>query len=268
MRVALNTESSLSTQVLDANQQERNRKDMFSRQQPHFVLSRESKIVMACDRKGKQFDPNEISGCPSRVVCDKLLEVETGSVVEVFNEVILRDGSYVRACPNYRNEGPWFDFVNVQWEDEDGKAYLLPAQCLAFYKKNNECLALVQSVDITSNGKVNGHRNTVLVTHYRMQCSRNGVPMMYSINCGSIDSTLLWFNHEPDIRYVDPSRRTIMIVRPRNEWAYAWYVWNQCLRVKNSNRTITKPMVDLGNADIIGKVRLEIEQCVKEHGKT
>ena len=101
-----------------------------------------------------------------------------------------------------------------------------------------------------------------------MQCSKNGEQVVYSINCASIDSALLWFDNDPAIARLDPSRRSVMIVRPRNEWAYAWYVWNQCLRVKNSKRTITKPMVDLGNGDIITKVRMGIESCIKEHGKT
>ena len=244
------------------------RKDTFSRQQAHFLIYRDGGRAMACDRKGKQVDPNQSTGCPSKLVCDKLLDINTDPVIEVYNEVILRDGSYVRAWPNYRSEGSWFDFVNVQWEDEDGKVYFLPAQCLAFYKKNDECMALVQSVDLKSEGRVSGYRNSILTSHFKMQCSKNGVPVVYSINCASIDSTLLWFDNEPAIAHLDPSRRSVMIIRPRNEWAYAWYVWNQCLRVKNSNRTITKPMVDLGNGDIIAKVRMEIENCIQKHGRT
>ena len=245
------------------------RKDTFSRQHAHFLLFRDGGRVMACDRKGNQTVPNESTGCPTQLVVDKLLGIESEPVIEIYTEVILRDGSYVRAWPNYRREGAWFDFANVQWEDEDGKTYLLPAQCLAFYKMNGECMALVHSVDLKSEGRVSGYRNSILTSHYKMQSSKNGEPVVYSINCASIDSTLLWFHHEPSIANLDPSRRSIMIVRPRNEWAYAWYVWNQCLRVKNSNRTTTRPMVDLGNGDIIAKVRMEIENCIKkEHGRT
>jgi hypothetical protein len=108
--------------------------DRFSRQFPHFILSRSDTKVVACDRKGNQFDPNQSTGRPSLFTCEKLLEVETDvEVIEIYNEVVLRDGSYVRAYPNYRGEGPWFDFVNIQWEDENGEPYFLPAQCLAFY---------------------------------------------------------------------------------------------------------------------------------------
>lgn len=185
--------------------------------------------------------------------------------LELYNEVILRDGSYVRASPNYHGEGPWFDFVNIQWEDDEGEAYFLPARCLAFYRKSNECMVLVHSVDVKSNGRVPGYRNSILTTHFKMHCSRNGTPVVYSINCASIDSSLLCYTQGSGD---DPSKGSVMIVRPRNEWAYAWYVWNQCLRVKNSNRSSTKPMVDLGNEDMVGKVRKEIAKCIKEHGKT
>jgi hypothetical protein len=55
-----------------------------------------------------------------------------------------------------------------------------------------------------------------------------------------------------------------MTVRPRNEWAYAWIIWNQLLKVKNKNRSISRPYVDLGSDDLIGKVRRLIQEKVKE----
>ena len=241
---------------------QKERKDRFSRQRPHFILIRDGSKVVACDRKGNQFDPNQNTGRPSQLVCDKLLDIEVDlEVLELYNEVILRDGSYMRANPNYRGEGPWFDFANIQWVNDTGGAYLLPAQCLAFYKKNDECMALIHSVDIKSEGKVSGCRDSILTSHYKMESSRNGVPVLYSVNCASIDSSLLCFGLQLNV----PS---VMVVRPRNEWAYAWYVWNQCLRIRNASRTITKPMVDLGNEEMISKVRKEIVGCIKEHGKT
>jgi hypothetical protein len=236
--------------------------DKFSRQQPHFLLSRADKIVIASDRKGNKFEPNQSTGRPSELVCDKLLEIETDlDKLEIYNEVILRDGSYVRASPNYRGEGPWFDFANIQWEDDQGEPYFLPAKCLAFYRKNENCMALIHSVDAKSGGRVAGCRNSILTTHFKMECSRNGEEVFYSINCASIDSGVLCFSlgsHTP----------SIMVVRPRNEWAIAWYEWNKYLRIRNSNRTNSKPMIDLGDEDAIIKVRSEITKCIKEHGRT
>jgi len=224
---------------------------------------------MACDCKGNQFEPNESTGCPTKLVCEGLLEIETDvNILDLYNEVVLRDGSYVRASPNYRGEGPWFDFVNIQWEDDNGEPYFLPARCLAFYRKNNDCMVLLQSVDIKSDGKVAGCRNSVLTSHFKMQYSRNGVPVLYCVNCASIDSTLLCFDLQMENQAIDETKKSLMVVRPRNEWAYAWYVWNKLLRDKNANRSITRPMVDLGNEEMIIKVRREITRCIKDHGKT
>jgi len=182
--------------------------------------------------------------------------------LDIYSEVILRDGSYVRASPNYRGDGPWYDFANIQWEDDLGEAYFLPAKCHAFYRKNREdCMALIHSVDIKSDGRVPGCRNSVLTSHYKMQCSRSGEDVLYSINCASIDSSLLCFSLGSTI----PS---VMVIRPRNEWAHAWYEWNRLLRTRNSNRTNSKPMVDLGTEDIINKVRSSIAKCIREYGKT
>ena len=267
MRLSLERKNNLN-QLADETHSEV-KSDHFSRQQPHFILFRADRTVLACDRKGKHFVPNENTGRPSQFVCEKLLELEAEiDTIELYNEVILRDGSYVRASPNHRGEGPWFDFSNVQWEDEMGGTYYLPGLCLAFYKKNQTCMALLQSVDMKSEGKVPRYQNSILTTHYKMQVTRSGAPVVYSINCASIDSSLLWFDHEinhPNDTFI---RRSVMIVRPRNEWAYAWYVWNQYLRVKNTNRSITKPMVDLGREEDIVKVRKNISECIRQHGGT
>jgi len=266
MRLAL-LRRSVSNKAHEESPTPEIRKDSFSRQRPHFLLFRDSMKVMACDRKGKQFEPNQSTGRPLQYICDKLLDLEADmDIIELYTEVVLRDGSYVRACPNYRGEGPWFDFGNVQWEDETGETYFLPGKILAFYRKNQECMALIHSVDIKSDGRVAGYRNSILTTHYKMQVTRNGAPVMYSINCASIDSPLLWFDHEVHVPSVDTQPRSVMIVRPRNEWAYAWYVWNRRLRIKNVNRTTAKPMVDLGNEDDTVKVRREIIQCIKNQG--
>lgn len=230
--------------------------DKFSRNQPHFLLSRSDKVVVACDRKGNKFEPNESTGRPTEFVCNKLLEIESGlDHLEIYN------GSYIRASPNYHGEGPWFDFANIQWEDDMGNAYFLPAKCLAFYRKDGNCMALIQSVDEKSDGRVTGCRNSILVSHYKMQCSRNGEEILYSINCASIDSGVLCFT-------LGTTTPSIMVVRPRNEWAIAWYEWNKYLRIRNSNRTNSKPMIDLGIEDVITKVRSAIKECIKEHGRT
>jgi hypothetical protein len=246
------------------------RKDVFARHHPHFLVQRNGGTVTACDRKGGQCTPNSQSGTLNGYVVEKLLEVQPHvDLVEVYNEVILRDGSYIRAFQNYRGEGPWYDFVNIQWEDLTGIPYLLPAQCLAFYKDNNECMAIIQSVEQDSCGKVPQYNNTVLTTHFKMQCTRTGAPVLYHVTCASIDSCIMAVDHRPGtvIASDDSWRRSITIVRPRNEWAYAWYVWNQHLKIKNTNRTLSRPYVDLGTDGMVGKVRKLLSECLQQNGK-
>jgi hypothetical protein len=242
--------------------------DSFSRQQPHFVILRQNAIVLALDRKGRRRVPDMISGNLNPFIVQKLLEIEPLlDEIPIYNEVILRDGSYVRAFPSYRKEGPWHDFVNIQWEDDGNNSYLLPAQCLTFYQKET-LLALVHSVDLASAGKVSGYTNSVLTTHYNMQYSRSGSPSVYSVNCAAIDSTLLGIYHDPSSSLLDYSRKGVMIVRPRNEWAYAWYQWNVYLRTKNHNRSLSKPFIDLGSTDMVNAVRKMILASTQEFGRS
>ena len=53
---------------------------------------------------------------------------------------------WIRACPNHKKQGTWYDYVNVQWEEYG----LIPAQLLAFYNKptkeeGDQIVALVHS---------------------------------------------------------------------------------------------------------------------------
>jgi hypothetical protein len=244
--------------------------DRFSRQQPHFVVDTTSSETFSCDRKGKRLPTTDNHhGALHPIIVKYLTETEPDlHEIHLYNEVILRDGSYVRAFPNYRGDGPWYDFANIQWE-ENATSYLLPAQCLTFFKRNNECMAVIQSVEQQSCGKVTPYSNSILSTHYYMQCNRSGTPALYTVNCASIDSTVLGIYHDPSLNVLEFSRRrSVMIIRPRNEWAYGWYVWNQHLRIKNTNRTRTKPFVDLGSGNMVSKVRELIDEAIVMHGKT
>jgi hypothetical protein len=91
MRVALDEDK------MDPTVQEPG-KDNFSRQHPHFImfLTGSAFKLVACDRKGNQFKPNQNTGCHSQLVCNRLLEMESDvDRLEIYNEVILRDGSYI-----------------------------------------------------------------------------------------------------------------------------------------------------------------------------
>ena len=54
--------------------------------------------------------------------------VEVGGYV--YSEVRLKDGSIVRAHPNYRQSGPWYDWVTEEWETSSKET---PFKCLGFF---------------------------------------------------------------------------------------------------------------------------------------
>jgi hypothetical protein len=92
--------------------------------------------------------PDEKSGYLDPAIVTNLLTLEPGmDMFEIYTEVKLRNDSLIRAVPNYRKSGPWYDFVNVQYEEE-----LLPARALCFYRKKEEegvdvPYALVHGID-------------------------------------------------------------------------------------------------------------------------
>jgi hypothetical protein len=217
----------------------RQNKDEFSRRLPHFVFSRQDSTVLAMDRHGKTSPPNSRTGCIPSIVKKTLLQHESAmSYFEIYNEAILRDDSYVRAFPMYRNESPFYDFVEVKWEDSS-----YPAKVVCFYKKSvqgsvdaddgsNLC-ALVHVVDEKTMGKVKGFSNTFLSTHYNLKYER-GQPTLYSVPLASIDCAILAFPHESHASLFNPNKRGVCVVRPRNEWAYLWLAWNDVLTAENS----------------------------------
>ena len=187
------------------------------------------------DRHGKTSPPDVRTGFIPSIIKKCLLQHETSmNVFEVYNEVILRDDSYIRAFPMYRNESPFYDFVQVQWEESS-----YPAKIVCFYKRRidgEECFslyALVHVVDEKSMGKVRGFSNTFLSTHYNLKYER-GQPTLYSVPVASIDFAILAFPHEPQSSLFNPNKRGVCVVRPRNEWAYLWLAWNDVLKDENS----------------------------------
>lgn len=169
-----------------------------------------------------------------------LLQYELSmTLFEIYNEVILRDGSYIRAFPMFRNESPYYDFVQIQWEESSH-----PAKVVCFYRKtcgdpadhqdDSSLCALVHVVDEKSSGKVKGYTNTFLSTHYNLKYER-GQPTLYSVPVASIDSAILVFPHDSPTTLFNSNKRGVCVVRPRNEWAYLWLAWNDVLKEENSD---------------------------------
>jgi hypothetical protein len=188
----------------------------------------------------------------------------------VYSEVIIRNDSFIRAWSNYRNTGPWYDFVNVQWLS----GIMFPARVLCFYTKKDEDgvqkpYALVHGVDESSQGKVRFTVDSLLTTHFRMAyISRNGrglsVPFIQSVPVESIDSAVMGCLHKPSKLLFDSTCREVMIVRPRSEWAYLWLAWNEELEKANRIDTVKskkkRVYVSLGDKAIISKVRVNAEK--------
>ena len=166
---------------------------------------------------------------------------------EIYNEVVLRDNSWLRASPNYGNSGPWHDYANVSWEKlVDGvvEPYLLPAKCLCFYRKieqrtgNQEIMSLVQSVDQYSNRKIDARPDTLLTRNYILEFDNRGRPVTHVVPVASIDCSIRCFPHIPTRRLFDSASPGITYLLPRNHWAYMWMALNDALKETNSTEKI------------------------------
>lgn len=245
--------------------------DTFSRAMAHFLFDRENPTVTwNLDRKGRWSIPDAMSGDIEKLVKDYLLSTESGmQSFEIYNEAILRDDTWIRAFPMYRKEGPWFDFVNVQWEDTG----MFPAKCVCFYKKQNEdggktFMAIVHVVDEKSRGKIPGFADSPLTCHYYMKYHR-GQPVLHSVPLASINSGLLCVQHVHSSLLFDRTNKGVMVVRPRNEWAYVWHVWNNVLVEANSDEKFRKSKrrphrryVSMGDKTIIKSVIQKSEEML------
>ena len=224
------------------------------------------------DRHGKTSVPDDRTGCIPSIIKKTLLQHEsTMSLFEIYNEAVLRDGSYVRAFPMYRNETPFYDFVQVQWEESS-----YPAKVVCFYRRasessdgslddeNNLC-ALVHVVDERSLGRLRGYSNTFLCTHYNLKYER-GQPTLYSVPLASIDYAILAFPHDSHPNLFNPNKRGVCVVRPRNEWAYLWLAWNDVLKEENSltahqarKRRDDRRYVSFNGRQILQKVKNKLQ---------
>lgn len=226
--------------------------DRPSRIHPHFIYDVDTDVVMAVDRFNQLKPPDKDSGFIERTVLEALKQNEPGMrKFEIYNEVILRNNSYVRASPNYAKSGSWYDYANIVWHREDiqptqGKpdpTYHLPAKCLCFYRTVSheesdppryDYMALIHSVDIESVGKFKDRKDTLLTRHYRMEYQENNKPRTHVVDLGSIDKAIRCFPHSPNNGLFITATIGITYVLPRSHWPYVWMATNQCLEESNS----------------------------------
>ena len=247
-------------------------RDRFSRREPHFILHRDGETCYPLDAKGKRQANIEGFGEVSDVIKRALLNTEPDmDHFQIYLEAILRDNSVIRAFPVFRKEQQWYDFVNIIWEG--GNKY--PARCMCFYNKFDEngirsLRALVHVTDETTFGRVQGFTNSLLTTHYKMKYLRN-MPVFYSVMLEAIDSAVLCFQHVPSKTLFDPYNSGVMIVRPRNEWAYVWLAWTEILEQQNteakyrrSKRRQARRYVSMGDPKIIKMVQANVDSYLEE----
>ena len=166
-------------------------------------------------------------------------------IFDVYNEVLLRGCIWIRAFPNYRQSGPWFDYVNIKWEDYG----LIPARVLCFYKKEIEeekceLMALVHSCRLSlpnNSCSVKGFSDTVLTSHWKLEYS-NDMPLIRSVSVEAIEQTLLCVQHCPTQKLFDVNNASFLALRPQNEWCYAWLAWNEVLLETNGKFDNSSPL--------------------------
>jgi len=220
--------------------------DHTGRNVPNFVYDVEEDRLIALDRFRREKKPNKESGILDRLI---LLQLTKNSSMTkrfyVFNEVVLRNNSRLRASPNYAKSGPWYDYANVSWatnEDEDSEStILLPAKCICFFQADNdeELKALIHSVDPESRGKITGRLDTLLTKNYKMEVDRTTrLPKTHIVPVASIDSPICCYPIVPKETVLDPESCGITYLLPRNHWSYMWMAMNQCLTTSNSTRKV------------------------------
>ena len=243
--------------------------DKVSRSVPHFIYEVAIDQIHAFSRKNELRQIDETTGTLAAEITDALKKhLPNMSRFEIYNEVILRDKSRLRASPNYSNSGPWYDYANVSWEQEsDGKesTYLLPAKCLCFFRKHcpgtadtNEIMALIHTVDQSSVGKCPGRADTLLTRNYRMQYNNKGEPVTHIVPIGSVDSCIRCFPHLPSKSLFDKDSLWIIYLLPRNDWAYMWMAVNDVLQEANSPTKLRQRrgrLIPLSSAQWIASVR-------------
>ena len=246
--------------------------DQSGRLHPRFVYNVDTEEVLAINRKNEARPPDQKSGRLLLEVTNTLKKHDSHTNrFEVFNEVILRNNSRLRASPNYANSGPWYDYANVSWErviNGNIQTYLLPAKCCCFFRKagdhngEQELMALIHTVDQSSAGNVAGRTDTLLTRHYRMQYNTKGEPVTHVVPVASIDSAVRCFPHTPSKEMFHSRSPGLTYLLPRNHWSYMWMAVNDRLNESNSTEKLKQrkgKLISMCNSHWLESVRRTYE---------
>ena len=265
-----------------------NKREMPSRKQPNFKLlaakGNSARVLVAVDRRrGKYFHPNTKTGTVDPIVLG-FLEKEQQSDIDIFNEVVINgeEKLRIRAYPNYKQSGPWYDFVLVKWGDDPGD--LLPARILCLYResinreegKEEVLKALIHDID--PNAFENTLMDSMLIKHYHLgfdvgMPGQRKQPTVQSVEISSIERPIMCFLHRPmngSGLTFDPDGRKFMVLRPRSEWPLVWLAWNSLLKEENTPAKVRRRggvFLSLGDMKIRRKLSqriADLEQEVQE----
>ena len=212
----------------------------FTRRGCHFrYIPNEFTPLVTLNRKGKHRPPDNVSGKIEKVILEAISEFEVDDdSIDIWCEADIGGRKYVRCWPNYRMKGPWYDWVWVTFPMDGGSTQACyPAKVLAFYVNGSgEKKAMIQSVEYKTQACCEGpYGDSRLVTHYRKEFQHNGRPSLRSIPVEDIKATLLACESMPNkhspipgiIPLTDRKLHTVMIIRPRSEWARLFMEWTR-----------------------------------------
>jgi hypothetical protein len=218
----------------------------------HLLPSASPNRLFAMNRDGKAMAPNRETGRIHPRILDAIhrLEQELGNqqpFFELWCEAQLQPSERtVRCWPQYRSGlGQRMDWAIVRFETEGGGTEDYPAKVLALYEDSNSgtLKALIHSVDYKmETAKEGPFGDSRLITHYRLQFDNRGdanlmtVPFTSIVRCVVGYETCLYNNPiVPRVR--SPERQkahTVMIVRPRDQWAKLFVDWMRELKERQT----------------------------------
>jgi hypothetical protein len=172
-------------------------------------------------------------------------EIEIGSdldSIECYTEMKVKEGPTYHAHPNYWNEGPWQDWANLSFgQDEQGVFRMVPSRILLFYihhfvddngEHSDEIRALVQTCDYQVGSDRTRHlrmEETHLCIHWQLSMKRGSsqdevrvnVPEIYLVSAKDLKSPVLVFEEHPGLCESWQGKRYVWSVRDRRtEWSH------------------------------------------------
>ena len=162
--------------------------------------------------------------------------------IDCYTEMKVKDGPTYRSHPNYRNEGPWQDWANVSFgEDEHNQVRMVPSRILLFYTHSfsdeNGCpkceiRALVQTCEYQQHDEGTRRQRmeeTNLCLRWQLSMKRGeqrsgevrvNVPELYSVPAQCLVSPVLVFEENPGLCESWEGKRHVWSVRDRRtEWS-------------------------------------------------